>query len=259
MAKKDLPKGEVVIYKTSKNEVGLRVRFKNESVWMRQNEIALLFSKDRSVVTKHINKIFADKEADKKSNAQKMHIANSDKPVEFYSIDVILAVGYRTNSARAIRFRKWATKILKRYLIKGYATNDTRLLEAKNKFRELQGAVLFLQKQSKKKLLRGQGTEILNLLADYSKTLSILEQYDKGILAGGRGKKTKFVLDYKDCVNVVEELKKELITKKEAGNLFGQKKDGGFEGIIKGLYIRHSAKKNYTQLLKTGHRICCIL
>ncbi|MDP2820979.1 MAG: hypothetical protein Q8O39_02155 [bacterium] len=95
MKKQNLNKGKIVIYKTSKNEVELKVRFKNESVWLKQNEIALLFGKERTVITKHINKIFSDKEVDKKSNVQKMHIPNSDKPVEFYSLDVILAVGYR--------------------------------------------------------------------------------------------------------------------------------------------------------------------
>src|SRR3989344_1728663 len=132
--KNNFKKGEIIIYKTSKNEVELKVRFKNESVWLRQNEIALLFGKERSVITKHINKIFADKEIDKKTNVQKMHIPNSDKPVEFYSLDMILAVGYRANSSRAIHFRQWATKVLKQYLIKGYVINEKRLLEAQNKF-----------------------------------------------------------------------------------------------------------------------------
>jgi len=122
MAKKEkiekFNKGEVIIYKSSKNEIELKVRFKDETVWLRQNEIADLFSKDRSVITKHINKIFRDNEIDKKSNVHFLHITNSDKPVSFYSLDVILAVGYRTNSARAISFRQWATKILKNFLIR---------------------------------------------------------------------------------------------------------------------------------------------
>jgi len=189
MSQKNVKRGEVVIYKTSKNEVELKVHFKEESVWLRQNEIALLFGKERSVITKHINKIFTDKEVNEKSNVQKMHIAKSDKPVEFYSLDVILAVGYRANSSRAIHFRKWATKTLKQYLIQGYAINKKRLSEVQNKFHDLQETVLFLQKQSQKELLQGQGTEILNLLADYSKTLSVLEQYDSGTLTEKKGKK----------------------------------------------------------------------
>lgn len=245
MKKDYLRKGEIIMYKTSKNEVELKVHFEKESVWLRQNEIALLFGKERSVITKHINKIFADKEVDRKSNVQKMHIPNSDKPIEFYSLDVILAVGYKANSPRAIHFRKWASKIIKQYLIKGYAINEKRLLEAQSKFNELQGTVLFLQKQSQKELLKGQEMEILNLLADYSKTLSLLEQYDKGKLQTQEGKKTAFILQYADCVKIIAELRKGLISKKEAGDLFGLERDGSFTGIIKGLYQTFDKKELY--------------
>lgn len=172
-------KGEIIIYKPSKNEVELKVHFKEEMVWLKQQEIADLFGKDRSVITKHIGKIFKDKEIDQKSNVRFLHIANSDKPVVFYSLDVILAIGYRTNSSRAIHFRQWATKILKSYLLRGYVVNQKQLLETKDKFNQLKEAVDFLQKKSKAKLLKGQEGELLGLLADYSKTLTLLEKYDK--------------------------------------------------------------------------------
>ena len=260
MKKDNLQKGEIIIYKNPQNEVELKVHFQNESVWLRQNEIAFLFGKERSVITKHINKIFSDKEVDKKSNVQKMHIPNSDKPVELYSLDVILAVGYRANSPRAIHFRKWATKILKQYLIEGYAINEKRLLETKKKIHELQEAVLFLQKQSKKELLKGQETEILSLLADYSKTLSLLEQYDKGKLGEEKGNKTKFVLKYEDCVKIISELKKELGAKKEASELFGQERGGSFEGIIRGLYQTFSKKELYQTIEdKASHLLYLII
>ena len=245
MKKEKLRKGEIIIYKTSKNEVELRVHFEKESVWLSQNEIAMLFGKERSVITKHINKIFADKEVDRRSNVQKMHIPNSDKPVEFYSLDVILAVGYKANSPRAIHFRKWAAKIIKQYLVEGYAINEKRLLEAQSKFDELKEAVLFFQKQSQKELLKGQETEFLNLLADYSKTLTLLEQYDRGKLQAQKGKQTAFDLKYNDCIKIVAELKKELITRKEAGELFGMERDGSFNGIIKGLYQTFDKKELY--------------
>ena len=132
MPKNNFQKGKIVIYKSQKNEIEVRVCLKKENIWLRQEEIARLYGKERSVITKHINNIFKDKEVDKKSNVQKLHIAESDKPVNFYSLDVILAIGYRTNSARAIHFRKWATNVLKRYLVKGYAINQRRLLETGN-------------------------------------------------------------------------------------------------------------------------------
>ena len=260
MKKENFKKGEIIIYKTSKNEVDLKVRFENETVWLTQAEIAELFGKDRTVITKHIKNIFADKEINLKSNVQKMHIANSDKPVEFYSLDVILAVGYRTNSARAIHFRKWATSVLKKYLLQGYTINEKRLLEAREKFNELQTVISFLREKSKKELLNGQAGEILNLLSDYSKTLTILEQYDKGQLKESKGGKTKFVLKYDDCLKIIAELKKELVMKKEASDLFGNERDGSFEGIIKGLYQSFGGKELYSSIEdKASHLLYFII
>ena len=92
----------IVIYQSG--EVELKVSVNNETIWLRQDEISKLFKKDRTVITRHINKILKDREVDEKSNVQKMHFANSDKPVKLYSLDIILAVGYRTNSAKAIKF-----------------------------------------------------------------------------------------------------------------------------------------------------------
>ena len=260
MKKDNFKKGEIIIYKTSKNEVDLKVRFENETVWLTQAEIGELFGKDRTVITKHIKNIFTDKEINFKSNVQKMHIANSDKPVEFYSLDVILAIGYRTNSARAIHFRIWATSVLKKYLLQGYAINEKRLLEAREKFQELQTTISFLREKSKKELLRGQAGEILNLLSDYSKTLTILEQYDKGQLKESKGGKTNFVLKYDDCLKIIAELKKELIAKKEASDLFGNERDGSFEGIIKGLYQSFSRKELYPSIEdKASHLLYFII
>jgi len=260
MNKNNLQKGEIIIYKTSKNEVDLKVRFENESVWLRQNEIAMLFDKERSVITKHINKIFADNEIDKKSNVQKLHIPNSDKSVEFYSLDMILAVGYRVNSSRAIHFRKWVTKILKQYLIKGYAINEKRILEAREKFKELKSAIGFLEEKSKRELLVGQEKEILSLLSSYAKTLTILDEYDKGKLKEIKGVKSKFVLTYENCQRIVAELKKELMQKEEAGDLFGNERDGSFEGVIKGLYQTFGGKELYPNIEdKASHILYLII
>ncbi len=245
MKKNKINKDEIVIYQTAKKEVDLRVRFEGETVWLKQDEIAKLYSKERSVITKHVNKIFADKEVDKKSNVHFLHIAGSDKPVAFYNLDVILAIGYRTNSARAIHFRKWATNVLKKYLLHGYAVNEKRLLETREKFKELQIAISFLQKKSKKELLTGQEGEILNLLSSYAKTLTLLEEYDKGKLKTAKGRRARFVLQYEECQRIVKEIKKELIAKKEASNLFGSEVEKKFESIVKNLYQTFGGKELY--------------
>lgn len=248
MAKKDFKKGEIIIYKTSRDEVELKVKLEQETVWLSLDQLAILFDRDKSVISRHIKNIFQEKELDKNSVVAKFATTAADGKiyrVDYYNLDVIISVGYRVKSQNGVKFRIWATKILKQYLVKGYAINEKRLLEAKNKFHELREAVLFLQKQSKKKLLKGQEIEILSLLADYSKTLSLLEQYDKGSLKDKKGKKTKFILRYEDCAQIITELKNKLIAKKEAGDLFGQERGGSFEGIIKGLYQTFAKKELY--------------
>jgi hypothetical protein len=108
--------GELIIYTNAKGGVELRADTDKETIWATQAQIAQLFDIDRTVVTKHINNVLRNKEVIEKSNVQKMHIPNSDKPVSIYSLDLILAVGYRTNSAKAIKFRQWATKTLPKRL-----------------------------------------------------------------------------------------------------------------------------------------------
>ena len=245
---KTLNRGKVLIYLTSKKEVELQVRLEGETVWLKQDEIAELYGKERSVVTRHIRNIFSDREVDKKSNVQKMHIATSDKPVAFYSLDVILAVGYRTNSSRAIHFRRWATNILKDYLLKGYALNQKRLVEAQEKFKDLQKTISFLHEKSKHELLSGQGEEILNLLANYSKTLTLLEQYDKEKLSLIKKRKGKFILDYNKACFIIEETKKELMIKKEASDLFGLENSHRFKGILGSIYQTFGGSELYPSL-----------
>ena len=109
-------------------ELDITISPEEDNIWLSKNQIAELFDRDRSVISKHIKKIFEDYECDEKRNVQKMHIPNSDKLVEFYSLDIIIAVGFKTNSKRAIIFRRWANKILKEYLLQGYVINEKRSL-----------------------------------------------------------------------------------------------------------------------------------
>ncbi len=130
MIKKLKITSSVVIYQAKNGAILLRGDFSHETVWATQAQIADIFGIDRTVVTKHMGNILKSKEVDEESNVQKLHIANSDKPVGLYSLDIILAVGYRTNSAQAIVFRQWATKTLRSYILDGYVVNKSRI--AKN-------------------------------------------------------------------------------------------------------------------------------
>ncbi|MCX8034961.1 MAG: virulence protein RhuM/Fic/DOC family protein [Candidatus Dojkabacteria bacterium] len=259
MKKEKFKKGEIIIYK-SKEGPKLEVRFSAETVWLRQEEIAKLFGKERSVITKHIKKIFTDNEVDKKSNVQFLHIPNSDKPVAFYSLDVILAVGYRTNSSRAIQFRKWATQILKNYLLRGYALDQKKLLHTQNALKDLQETITLLQEKSRGELLAGQQQEILNLLSNYAKTLSLLEQYDKEKINLIKKAKDKFILQYDEVKSIIENIKKELIAKKEAGYLFGRENNENLKAILGNIYQTFGGKELYPSLEeKAAHLLYFII
>ena len=132
---------DIVIFKNGELELEVTVTPENDTVWLTQQQMAELFDKERSVITKHIGNIFKEKELDKDSNVQNLHIANSDRPVSFYNLDVIISVGYRVKSPNGIIFRKWATSILKDYIIKGYAVNK-KYLEVLNKTIENQSRML---------------------------------------------------------------------------------------------------------------------
>jgi hypothetical protein len=143
-------KGEIIIYKPAKGEVELKVRLEDETVWLSLNQIANLFERDKSVISRHLRNIFKEEELIKKSVVAKNATTAADGKiyqVEFYNLDAVISVGYRVNSQRATQFRIWATKILKQYVLQGYAINEKRLLEAKNKFNQLQETISFLQKQ----------------------------------------------------------------------------------------------------------------
>ena len=146
-------KGEIIMYQPNE-EVRLEVRLENETVWLTQAQMAELFQRERTVITKHINNVFKEKELEEKSNVHFLHIANSDKPVKYYSLDVIISVGYRVKSQRGTQFRQWANKILKAYLLQGYAVTayqqrlEQRLHEHDCQIRELKDKVDFFVRTS---------------------------------------------------------------------------------------------------------------
>jgi len=138
-------KGEIIMYQPD-NSLKLEVRVEDETVWLTQAQMVILFERDRTVITKHINNIFSEGELDEKSNVHFLHIANSDKPIKVYNLDVIISVGYRVKSNKGTSFRRWATKTLKEYMLRGYAINqriervekiaietEKRVTEAENK------------------------------------------------------------------------------------------------------------------------------
>ena len=129
----------ILIYQAEDGKIKIETRLENETVWLTQEQMAQLFQRERSVITKHLKNIFEEQELDEKSNVQILHISGADRPIKFYNLDVIISVGYRVKSVQGTRFRQWASTRLKEYLIKGFTMNDELLKQngGGNYFEEL--------------------------------------------------------------------------------------------------------------------------
>jgi death-on-curing family protein len=173
---------------------------------------------------------------------------------------VIISVGYRVKSFRGTQFRIWATKTLKEHLVKGYTINEKRLLQAQNQLKELQGVISFLEEKSKHKLLAGQEQEILGLLSNYAKTLTLLEQYDKQKITIKKKGRGKFILKLEEAQEIIKNIKRELLNRKEASDLFGVDSNGKLQGILKGIYQTFNGKELYPSLEeKAAHLLYFII
>lgn len=161
-------KGEIVIYESEDGLAKLNVNLKDDNVWLSMAQMSELFDRDRSVISKHIKNIFEEKEIIYESNVQNLHIPNSDKPVEFYSLDVIISVGYRVKSKRGVQFRVWATNVLKEYIKKGFALDDDRLknLGGGNYWKELLDRIRDIR--SSEKVMYRQLLDLYATAVDYN-------------------------------------------------------------------------------------------
>jgi len=137
---------EILIYQSEDGLAVTEVRLEAETVWLAQAQMVALFGRDQSVISRHIGNVFKEGELVRKSNMQKMHIANSDKPVEFFSLDVIISVGYRVKSQQGTRFRQWANRVLKEYLTRGYSLNEKLLHEQNRRLSDLRDTVALIEK-----------------------------------------------------------------------------------------------------------------
>jgi hypothetical protein len=169
---------EVLIYQDKSRETQVRLRLDDETVWLTQGQMAALFGRERSVVTKHLGNVFKEKEFERKSNVQRVHIAGSDKLVEFYNLDVIIPVGYRVKSIEGTRFRQWAKRVLRHHLAKGYTFHQTRLAE--QGIAEAQQTLELLSRTlQNQSLVDDTGRAVLDGIVDFSKTWTLLLAFDE--------------------------------------------------------------------------------
>ncbi len=218
-------KGEIQIYKASSWNTEIQVKLENETVWLSQADIQLLFWRDQSVISRHINNIFKEKELDKESNMQKMHIANSDKPVSFYNLDVIISVWYRVKSLEWTQFRIWANNILKEYLIKWYAVNQKRLEE--KWYKELENTLNIFKNTLKSwNLSQDEALWLLDIITNYTNTWLLLQNYDENnLLDSWKTKNLDYKLESDEALLSLMELKWNLISKNEATDLFAKQRE----------------------------------
>lgn len=220
---------EIILFENQ--NVKLEVNVKDETVWLTQGQMSELFDRDVAVISRHIKNVFKE-EVDEESNLQKMQIPNSDKPINLYSLDVIISVGYRVKSNRGIIFRKWANSVLKDYLLKGYSVNQKRL-------EYLEKTVKLIDIASRS----DEANSILRVIGDYSKALDLLDDYDHRTVKKVKGNNSDIRIDYHECMSIISQLKFN-----ESSNLFALERNHGLEGIINDIYQTFDGKDVYESI-----------
>ena len=224
-----MAKNSVIVYQSKTGGIDLKGDFKKETIWATQAQIIEIFEVDQSVVSRHISNVFRDDEVDPKSNMQKMHIANADRPVTFYSLDVILAVGYRTNSSKAIAFRQWATKTLLEHITQGYTINKKRVAQNLDQFLKAVNDVKTLLPADQVVDMKS----VLNLVTIFAKTWLSLEAYDSAKLPKSGFSKEEVLFTAEELAEAIHILRKDLLSKKDATELFANERSRhGLQGIV---------------------------
>jgi len=228
------------VIKFNDGEIEIVTKLEDETIWITQKQMCELFGRDKSVISRHINNIFKSSELDKKATVANFATVQKEgerevvREIEYYNLDVIISVGYRVNSKRATKFRQWATKVLKDYILKGYALNQKRLQKNFNEFKQEIELLTKVIKSSNLKAIEAKG--FLDIITKYAKSWILLNQFDENRLSFPKGKEAKFILDYKEAKEEIEKLKQDLISKNEATNLFGMEREDSFKGIIRNIY-----------------------
>lgn len=242
-------KGQIQIYKTSDGHSELEVTLEKESVWLSLTQMVELFQRDKSVLSRHLKNIFKEKELHRNAVVAKNATTASDGKiyqVEYYNLDVIISIGYRVKSKRGTQFRIWANKVLKDYLIKGYAINEKRLKVEAAKYRELQQSVKLLQNViSQKAITATEAKGLLEVITDYAYALDILDRYDhQQLKVENTSKKDTFQITYKEAIKAIDGLKKKF----GGSDLFGREKDESFKSSLNTIYQTFDKKELYPSI-----------
>ena len=225
-------KNEIVIFETEDKAITLPVAVGNETVWLSANQMALLFGRDEKTIRKHINNVFSENEVDRNNNTQKMRVDGVKQLVPFYTLDVIISVGYRVKSKRGVEFRRWANSVLKNYILKGYAVNDNRIKQL--------GEVIRIMKRTEEEL---DSKQVLSVIGKYSSALDLLDSYDHQNMTRPTGNRAMYVLSYEECMKVIQSMKFG-----DESDLFGKEKDDSFKESTGNIYQSFGGTEIYESL-----------
>ena len=237
-----MEKFKLIKFEDGNFELEVRTDFKNDTVWLTQDEMSLLFNVDRTRIVRHIANIYKEKELEKRSTCaenaqvQKEGAREVKRIIKLYNLDMIISIGYRVKSSRGIMFRQWANKILKDYLIQGYAVNEKRMI-ALNKTIDIQNRMLAYTLDMDKEILS-------NVIGEYTKALELLDEYDHQTLEKPKGSRTAYVMSYQEVRGIIDSM-----SFSNMSDVFGvEKEKGKLEGIIGQIYQNVFGRELYPSI-----------
>lgn len=228
----EAPGGEVVVYQTPDGEVRVDVRLDHETVWLTLNQMAELFGRDKSVVSRHLRNVFQSGELERAAVVAKNATTAADGKtyqVESFSLDAILSVGYRVNSKRGTQFRIWATRTLREHLVRGYTLNRQRF---ERNAAELEAALALVRKTAAGELTTDQGRGLVDVIARYTQTFLLLQRYDEGLLVEPKGIAGGELPPLGEARAGIAELKRDLMARGQATELFGCEREDGLAALL---------------------------
>lgn len=234
----------IQIYQDTDGKTALEVKLDQETVWLTQKQMAMLFGKTVPTINEHIKNAFKEGELEENSVIRNFRITAADGKqydTAHYNLDVIISVGYRVKSQQGTRFRVWATQTLKDHLVKGYTVNQQRLQEQSEKLQDLRKTVTLLEQTlARQEIGLDEAKGLLSVITDYAYALTTLDRYDHGTLAiGSTTQATDYLLEYSEAISIVASMKGEF------GGLFGLEKDDGFKSALATIYQTFDGKELY--------------
>ncbi len=233
-------KNEIILFENQ--GVKLEVNLKEDTVWLTQAQMGILFDVKQSTLSEHINNIFKEGELEEKTSIGISDKSSGGRKSKIYNLDVIISVGYRVKSKNGVIFRQWANKVLKDYMLKGYAVNQRRL-----EYLEKTVKLIDIANRIDERLESSDAKEILKVIGEYSKALDLLDDYDHKTLKKIEGNIDKRKIKYEDCINIINKLRFN-----EESTLFAVERDKGLESIIGNIYQSFDGQDIYKSIEEKG-------